>query len=331
LFPFQDFPIDHDGYEEFATRGGTLFERTPLESADFAVLPFDGSTLLKPADPSHSRALLYARNTVSEARRHDLRMLIVANIDSTSPMPLPQESIVVLRPSLLASSKRSNEYALPAWHDDLFTRYSNSELRVRPWTERPSVGFCGLAGRGKPTVSRRIKILLQRLGVDIPHSDGIWLRAASMNRLARCERVETSFVVRDQYFGGPSTKDQDKQRARQEYVDNILDNDYSLCVRGWGNHSFRTYEALSLGRPLLFLDTDCVLPLEELIGYEEIAVRVPESDLMHMPERLLSFHHSLDESTFAKTQRRAREVWEDLLSPMGFYSNLSRILLERFC
>ncbi len=147
-----------------------------------------------------------------------------------------------------------------------------------------------------------------------------------MVALSRSAAVESSFIVRDRYFGGPSDNDDDRQRGREEYIRNILDNDYALCVRGWGNHSFRTYEALSLGRPILLLDTDCVLPLEDLINYNEVVVRVPERGLSQLADRLVDFHCSLNESGFVRIQQRAREIWERCLSPLGFYRSIAQIL-----
>jgi hypothetical protein len=328
LFPFQGSPIDHDGYHELVDQGRTIFERSSIRKAHFAALPFDGFVLLKSEHPTHAAALQFACRTVEQASEHGLKTLVVANIDSTLPLPLPQQSVVVLRPSLLASDARSNEYALPAWHDDLFARYCGSKLRIRAWRQRPSVGFCGLAGRGRPPLTRRVKIVLQKLGFPIPHNDGVWLRAAAMRHLDRSGVVSTAFIVRDGYFEGPRGTDEDREQIRQEYVNNILDNDYALCVRGWGNHSFRTYEALSLGRPLLFLDTDCILPLEELVDYDGIVVRVPERDLKSVAHRLLEFHGSLDESSFGEVQRSARSTWENFLSPLSYYRCMASILLD---
>jgi len=328
LYPFVGSQVDHDGYDVLASRGQEVFERTTLEQARFAVLPFDGNVLVDSNLPAGPSALAAARKVVGRAAQRGLKTIIVANTDRVEPIPLPQKSIIVLRPSILRSKKRANEYALPAWHNELFSKHCNSELKIQPWRQIPSVGFCGHAARGRPPLTRRIKLLLQDCGVPIPHNDGIWLRSACMDYLARSGEVETNFIVRDHYFGASFQNDLEKQACRDEYIRNILDNDYSLCVRGFGNHSFRVYESLSLGRPVLLLDTDCVLPLEELINYEEVMVRVPDRELPNVAYRLKAFHDSLNEVSFERVQRRARDVWEESLSPLGYYRSLARILAK---
>lgn len=330
VYPFNGSTVGHDGYDSFAARGQEIFERTSIEDADFAVLPFDGNALIGKSSPSRKAALASAQIIVQRAGRQGLKTLVVANVDNTRPIPLPEADILVLRPSIIRSRKRPNEFALPVWHDDVFRQYCNSQLQIRPWRNRPSVGFCGLAGRGRPPLTRRFKSMLQRLGIGIPHNDGVWLRAASMASLNRSDRVRTSFIVRDGYFGAPADDDRCKQRSREEYIRNILDNDYALCVRGWGNHSFRTYEALSLGRPLLFLDTDCVLPLEELVNYEEVMLRVDQRDLRYLADRLADFHSTLNALQFEGIQQRARDLWEKHLSPLGFYRTFATTLLARY-
>jgi hypothetical protein len=80
---------------------------------------------------------------------------------------------------------------------------------------------------------------LKRFGHYWPHNDGIYLRKLAMSYLNASPRVGTCFIVRDAYFGGnPAVKSQ----VREEYIHNILDSDYVLCVRGGGNFSFRFFD-----------------------------------------------------------------------------------------
>ena len=73
------------------------------------------------------------------------------------------------------------------------------------------------------------------LGYYIPSIDGTFLRHRALTQLEASPAVETSFVIRDQYFGGSIDNESTYAQVRREYIDNILESDYVLCVRGYGN------------------------------------------------------------------------------------------------
>ena len=64
-----------------------------------------------------------------------------------------------------------------------------------------------------------------------------------------------------------------------KFDDNLRSATYALCIRGAGNFSARFYEALSFGRVPLFVDTRCVLPLEDDIDWRHHCVWVDRSDV----------------------------------------------------
>lgn len=72
----------------------------------------------------------------------------------------------------------------------------------------------------------------------------------------------------------------DRLRLRQEYLDNMNNSQFVLCPRGVGLNSIRFFESLRMGRiPVLFAD-DTKLPLERLINYDNLIVRVPENAIL---------------------------------------------------
>ncbi len=101
LYPFNGSPIEHDGYDLFAEHGQEIFQRTSIENADFAALPFDGNILVDTKKPSANVALTSARQIVDNAAQHRLKTIVIANTDSTRPVPLSQPDTLVLRPSIL--------------------------------------------------------------------------------------------------------------------------------------------------------------------------------------------------------------------------------------
>ena len=112
---------------------------------------------------------------------------------------------------------------------------------------------------------------------------------------------------------------------RGEFVANLLDCDYALCVRGMGNFSYRFYEALCCGRIPVIVDTDGVLPFDEEIDWRAYAVWVRPEDIEHIGERIAEFHAAISpDDAFQALQRRCRRLWEERLSPPGFFTQLHR-------
>ena len=77
------------------------------------------------------------------------------------------------------------------------------------------------------------------------------LRAKALKKLTRDSRVETRFVVRRSYKAGAYTADRSHQTVI-DFYNNILNTDYTVCVRGYGNWSVRLYETLACGRIPIF-------------------------------------------------------------------------------
>ena len=137
-------------------------------------------------------------------------------------------------------------------------------------------------------------------------------------------RLEADFVLRRGFWGGASQAPSSLRHARDEYVRNMLDSDYVLCVRGIGNFSYRLYETLSMGRIPVFVDTDCVLPLEFDVDWREHCVWVDESEIDQIGDRVLEFHESVDDDEFEERQHACRDLWAKRISPQGFFASFHR-------
>ena len=95
---------------------------------------------------------------------------------------------------------------------------------------------------------------------------------------------------------------------RREYVENLRECDIALCVRGDANASQRFYEALSASRIPLFLDTDCVLPLEEVISYDDFMIRVPSREIADIAHRAQTWGVEGAATSFLKKERKEAGV-----------------------
>ena len=226
---------------------------------------------------------------------------------------------------------------MPAWSEDFVAKYLGGQLPVRPKTSRAVVGFCGYA----PPSIRAPFALHQRLQCVLSHGKRFirhWgrppkrnasFRTVALQALAASPKIDTDFVIRDHFWGGCllSAGKVDVARmqvVRQEYVWNMIGSDYVLCARGGGNFSYRLYETLSCGRVPVFVDTDCVLPLHSEINWKQYCVWVDERDVDQIADKVAGFHESLSGQEFVDLQRECRKLWEDRLSPEGFFANLHK-------
>jgi hypothetical protein len=305
-------------YERYVARGRDLFALTDVADAEAAVLPAAWEEYeLRPK----SRAL--AEEFARVAARANKPLVVFYWSDSTDPVPL--EGAYVFRTSLYRSQRRPRERAMPAFSVDIVERYLGGELPLREWREQSVVGFCGTAGVD-PGLLGRARTLYRRARGARPKP--LTIRGRACLAVRRSKGISANFIFRPQFWAGAIGKDGSMdfrvaQRAREEFVRNMVDSDYVLCVRGGGNFTYRLYETLSCGRIPLFIDTDCVLPLEEEIDWRSLCVWVDQSELESAASRVAEFHEALGPDAFREHQLRCRETWLASLSAEGFFSRLS--------
>jgi len=150
------------------------------------------------------------------------------------------------------------------------------------------------------------------------------MRSRALEFLHRHPGIETSFVIRNEYTG-PKAFDGADERARA-YFANIYETDYTLCLRGYGNWSYRFYETLACGRIPIFIDTDCVLPGSSMIDWKKYCVWVDQSEIGQIGEKVADFHASISNSDFIEMQMACRQLWLEHLTLEGFMSHLHEYL-----
>lgn len=268
--------------------------------------------------PAEYRDGEFTRRAMAECKRRGLPL--VFSKDSDDPTPVHLDYGVIYRESIEASRMTPSERALPALDNDLLCERPGSVV-IRQKRAIPSVGFCGFVGsalrRGMYTLTgRRQKVA------------GLRLRHRALSRLARTPGIECRFVVRSSFWGGAVGRfhrnDDLRAQVRREYLDNLFGTDYTLCLRGAGNFSFRFYETLAVGRIPLFINTDCALPFPDRIDWRRHCVWVEERDIDRAGEILKAFHERTSPEEFAELQRANRRLWKEWLSPRGFYDHALR-------
>jgi hypothetical protein len=242
--------------------------------------------------------------------------------DPTDPLPIAG---TVLRTSLVRSERQPTEFALPAWSEDLI-QYVGGVIRPRTRGTRPVIGFCGntMAGLPTRTFGRGLRGLLGRRGEATTDLAVEHPRTQALIAVDHDRRLQANFVLREGFWAGALGDSKALMAARRAYVRNMVDSDYALCVRGIGNFSYRLYETLSMGRIPVFVDTDCVLPLDFDIKWRDYCVWVDESEIDRIGDRVLEFHESLDDAGFVERQQACRGLWETHISPQGFFASFHR-------
>jgi hypothetical protein len=316
-----------DFADRFVARAGELFTLVDLPDADLAVFPVDWKRVR-----TSPERIEEARAFAERARAAGVPTAIFSVSDHDEPVPI--EDAFVFRTSLTRSRRGEREFALPGLHEDLL----DGGVEVREYAKPPIVSFCGfvffedraasLSARLRRAAAEGKRWALERLGR--PSERDVYVRARAVEALLHERRfVRPELVLRSQGGGGGQSDPvgdafRPWEDVRREYVRSIVESDYVLCTRGIGNWSYRLYETLCLGRIPVFVDTDCVLPYDFELDWREHVVWVDRRDVGRIGEIVAAFHERLGADGFAARQRAARRLWEERLSPEGFFANFHR-------
>lgn len=281
------------------------------EDADYFCIPHNYNYVKNNADYLSEFALL--------GLKHEKKILVFFPGDSDVEVPIPGS--IVFRNSQYRHKLKDNEIVMPAYAVDLGKKYGLAERRKEAL---PVVGFCGWASYKTPKewVSYGIFNFLESVMGKPVKKKGLYFRRRALDILKKSPKVLTNFIIRSSYSGNSKTLTVDPVQARDEYVKNIKNSDFTLSPKGDGNFSVRFYESLSLGRIPLLIDTDCPLPLEDDINYDDFILRVDHSDIANLSERVSEYYNSLAPEAYIQKQKRCREVFEKYLKIDVFFRHV---------
>jgi hypothetical protein len=326
LYPFCQSPNPNSTFDNYIASVSGLFSLSSLNDADIVVLPVNWEIILSLGLTETAKAFIHQAKAAG-------KFTVSFFGGDCSHLTLPIETDIIFRQSLYDFNRQVNEFAFPAWNEDLLAAVNQGELLIRSKSAKPVVGFCGLANPAQLKTrikhfalssKARAKERFSNVKTIPPYSHGHILRAKAIDRLAKSSEIAPNFILRKQSFFSATTSPQDKAQSRLEFVQNMLESDYALCMRGSGNYSFRLYEALCCGRIPLIINTHCVLPCDFDIDWRQYGIWVDESDLPYLDQKVLDFHNSLSPSDFIDLQHRCRELWTTFIEPSGFFKNLYR-------
>jgi len=268
------------------------------------------------------------------AQKHNKQVIVWYKGDLIPIIPF--DNAILFLPGMLRSNSKQNQRACPVFVNDPAPLFGGNNGLPREKKDKPSVGFCGYASINTIkflwSILRGLQLnAASRLGKyeyeGVPVVPATITRARALNLLSHNSKVETCFVIRDKYYGNKFQKSSlTTSDDAQTFYSNIYDTDYTLCLRGYGNWSYRFYETLACGRIPVFIDTDCVLPLSSTIDWKKYCVWIDRSDLRFIGEKIADFHSSLSPADFIEMQIACRKLWEEHLTPEGFMNHFREYL-----
>ena len=306
---------------EFASDGkqaALVPERTDtIEEADFVSTPKVWSAYAATHNIAEPMGL------AEEARRAGKRFLIWHTGD-LNPI-LPSTDWIVLTNAIDRSRRVPGWFVAPRFIDDPLRAYRDAHTDSKKGTSAPRVGFCGYASSGSLKLAYSV---LQNVKFRAMYHAGrtiyeppclipaTLLRAKVLTALESDSGIETDFIIRTRYRTG----------STEEFYRNIMETDYTVCVRGYGNWSVRFYETLACGRIPIFIDTDSSLPFDDTLDWRHYCVWVPEAEASRVGDYVREFHNGIPRADFRARQRECRTLWEARLSLTGFLSHLYEIV-----
>lgn len=282
-----------------------------IEDADMVFVPYLYSSVSK-----HAPEILHAAAALALSVQKKLLIDDIGDVENK----IPDANAVIIRFGGYRFLKHANEVHVPLCVDDLLHSACEGHLTIRSWQKVPSISFSGWAD---VPLSVALKTSLKELPVRIRSlldsrygacKRGIFFRRDVVCILQKSGRIESNFLIRSSYSGHRATASKDPEVLRREFVNNLLDSDYALDIRGDSNASQRLFEILSLGRIPIILDTERNFPFDDEIDYSAFSLRVDFRDLHALPDIIADFHAGLTLERFEAMQRAARAAFVDHFS-----------------
>ncbi|MCC1484888.1 exostosin domain-containing protein [Winogradskyella immobilis] len=227
------------------------------------------------------------------------------------------------------SKQSSNHKGLPVFIEDPILKYfPNQDAIPKATSNKATVGFCGQAiklGKNsiKEVLKTAVKNMLSSIGYTKRDTEQListtYFRWKILNNLQKSDKVISNFILRKAYRAGVASE-KDRLSTSIEFYNNIKDSDYVICMRGAGNFSTRFYETLAMGRIPVFVNTDCLLPLESKINWKEHVVWVAYNERHLVAEKVYKFHKKHDNTSLNNLFLANRKLWEEQLQLYPFFN-----------
>lgn len=320
-------------FDEYCALASEYIELTSLEECDACLLPIH----YNPAWSSVNHYKDEIREFIAIAEASGKKIIIFLGHD-VSVVEINIRNAVLFSGAINKSTHSKNLYSYPHFFADLLF-HDDATFIVRHKAEFPVVGFCGYAPPlgikiGKRKVISSLKLVANYLGImkRYPSKSSHSYRVRAIIALRKSKKIKTNLQIKNIFAFGPAGQlntgntGETDTAFRKTFTNNILESDYTLCVRGIGNNSIRFFETLCCGRIPVFINTDSVLPFDHIIDWKKMCVWVDEKDIDSVGDAVSAYHNNMSEADFIQLQGQLRQLWVEYLSPLGFYKKLRLFL-----
>lgn len=220
---------------------------------------------------------------VKEANESSKKILVFYNDDDEGPLNLSPEQGYVFRTSLNAHDREINELAFPAFVGDFY----HESFLITDLEKQKTIGFCGQALTP--------------------------LRRKVIQKLRKQNTLKTDFILRHGFWAPEIPKEQ----ARKDFLDNMKNNLFNVCIRGAGNFSYRLYETLMMGRIPLIINSNQVFPFDKLLNYNDFSIVIQEDEITNI-DSIINEWFLKNQNNLSQIQIHNRNIWEKYMSPEGW-------------
>ena len=320
--------IPRNRFKEFEIDDSIISLTIDIKKCHFVVLPMAWNYYL--VSNQKSKAL----DLIQLAKLSNKKIIICNRGDYFYLLP-NYENIIGFMYSAFQSKSNNLTFALPVIIRDPLLSYNKDEITVRRFQETPTVGFCG---QTDPSILvsffKSIKRMYQNFNYyrnsNGYYSDNVtpptYMRKKILDIIQSSPIIESNFIRRNRYRGGKPKSKESLDKLQRQFFENIEDSDYTICVRGTGNFSARLYETLAMGRIPIFINTDCILPFENVINWRNHVVWIEYDEVEQISDKIIKFHRSLSSMSFTKLQQDNRSLWEEYFKFSGFYNQFVNLL-----
>jgi hypothetical protein len=323
-------------FDQYILKGRNFLEFTDdIQDSDTALLPLYYNSA---RDVGHLEEAIQPFLDLVE--KMEKKLIIFTGHDAPN-CSISLKNAIIFNSAVNKSFQADNIFSYPHFFEDFITEYLGGKLVFREKKAVPIVGFCGYAPPlglkfGKEKIISSAKLVANYLGFmgKFPSRASHSYRARAIIGLQKSRRIKKNFAVKSSFAFGPkgqlntgTTKESD-EFFRRNFVNNITESDYTLCVRGIGNNSIRFFESLCCGRVPIFVNTNCVLPFDHIIDWKRLCIWIEEKDIDNIDKIVYNFHNKISNEEFVSLQKKLRGIWEEYLSPLGFFKNLRLFLDE---
>jgi hypothetical protein len=226
---------------------------------------------------------------INESKLHGKKIIALHNDDFEPLRRLHEEDGYLFTTTLVKGKRKSNEFSFPAFSGDFFKDDYKFNLNR-------SFGFCG----------------------GITHH----LRQDVLSIIYNSKEIKSDLIIRQGFWAPELSKDE----ARIQFLNNMINNTFIICIRGAGNFSYRLYESMMMGRIPIIIDSDSIFPFDDVIDYNSFSFRIDHREFINIIKILKDISNKLSDNDIMDMQKNSRNIWREYMSPEGWIKNFKKEL-----